>query len=594
MLNIPDEVKALFKADSIFKNFHVHFPNGENTDLNNDDIVSESVSFTESICSKDVFQFGLSERSQIQFECVGVQNIYGMTIECAIEIDVDSLGAAWISSHQPTGTEEWLDPQVCTYGARNMYRVPYGRFIVESCPRSQGAMKHRRVNGYSIDGYANAANITSSVLTLKESCEVNPTLLDSDDGKLLQNAFLLIAGETQNVDGLTLSETTLSMTTENDMQIQQYEWEYNGTHYFLELDGTSAHCNVAETNDVNSLYRATYSMNASALADVETIIEEVLAHGGDEKTARDFLKRQMLPFYTCKYNPGLYVYNVRDRAQLEMDSGYFYGYYPWDSTYGITAAVMFPANLNFSVFSTGTVYLQKTIQTCTDNQTVKRYEQTDANMNSFRIGLSATGTGTDKSTFIGSVDIYELARGLAEVTGQFFTVSRTGIGENVTVNKNNPIAMPPADYSEMWWDEYNVEPVGNIKCTYYDFEFGKTQETIIEIGTGTSIYDLSSNYYLNNIFLTSDDLIPGGEGVIDVIKNILNDNFVPALADISFTPVELSSMGLPYLEAGDYLEIDDADGGTVGTYILNRTLNGIQALKDSIESNGGEVLGDGS
>ena len=76
MLNIPDEIKALFKNGSAFKNFHVHFPNGENADLNNDDIVAESVQFTESICSKEVFQFGLSERSQIEFECVGVQNIF--------------------------------------------------------------------------------------------------------------------------------------------------------------------------------------------------------------------------------------------------------------------------------------------------------------------------------------------------------------------------------------------------------------------------------------------------------------------------------------------------------------------------------------
>lgn len=108
MLNIPAEVKTLFKSDSVFKNFHVNFPNGEHTDLNNDDVISESVSFTESICSKDVFQFGLSERPQIEFECVNVPNIYGVTIYCAIEICVDSLGAQWISDHQPVGRRNGL------------------------------------------------------------------------------------------------------------------------------------------------------------------------------------------------------------------------------------------------------------------------------------------------------------------------------------------------------------------------------------------------------------------------------------------------------------------------------------------------------
>ena len=90
MLTVPATIQTLFKTDGIRKNFRVHFPNGENADLTNADIVQESVTFTESVCSQNVFQFGLSERSEIDFECVGVQNIYGMTIECGIEIDTSS------------------------------------------------------------------------------------------------------------------------------------------------------------------------------------------------------------------------------------------------------------------------------------------------------------------------------------------------------------------------------------------------------------------------------------------------------------------------------------------------------------------------
>ena len=52
----------------------------------------------------------------------------------------------------------------------------------------------------------------------------------------------------------------------------------------------------------------------------------------------------------------------------------------------------------------------------------------------------------------------------------------------------------------------------------------------------------------------------------------------------------LQMIGLPYLEAGDYLLIDDAGGGIVDTYILRRTLSGIQTLSDSISSVGGEIV----
>ena len=77
MLNIPDSVKAPYKQDGVRKNFRAHFPGGELPDITNDNIVQESVKFTESICSQDVFKFGLTEASVIEFETVGVANMYG-------------------------------------------------------------------------------------------------------------------------------------------------------------------------------------------------------------------------------------------------------------------------------------------------------------------------------------------------------------------------------------------------------------------------------------------------------------------------------------------------------------------------------------
>jgi hypothetical protein len=149
MLNIPEDVKTLFKRDDVFKNFHVRFPNGETTDLNNDNVVSESVTFTESLCSQQSFRFGLTEASEIQFTAVGIPNVRGAVIECAIEIQIDDLGTVWLAEHAPTGTEDFLNPQLCTYGNRNMYRVPYGRFIVDKCPRNHEGMWKREITAYT-------------------------------------------------------------------------------------------------------------------------------------------------------------------------------------------------------------------------------------------------------------------------------------------------------------------------------------------------------------------------------------------------------------------------------------------------------------
>lgn len=117
MLNIPDEVKGLFKLDRCNKNFRVHFPNGEMDDLTNENVVQESVEFSESICSQNTFKFGKSESSTIEFETVGVQNMMGMKIECGIEVDCSSLGADWIARHPVDDTLPFLAPQTAVASA---------------------------------------------------------------------------------------------------------------------------------------------------------------------------------------------------------------------------------------------------------------------------------------------------------------------------------------------------------------------------------------------------------------------------------------------------------------------------------------------
>ena len=150
MLTIPSQIKTLYQTDGVQKNFRVHFPNGEYSDITNSDVVSESVHFTESLCSQSVFKFGLAEASVLEFETVGIGNMYGMTIEASIEIDTSSLSAAQISAIQADegdGTLVLVSASDIGYG---FYRIPLGVFRVDSCPRNHGAMAHRKVTAYGI------------------------------------------------------------------------------------------------------------------------------------------------------------------------------------------------------------------------------------------------------------------------------------------------------------------------------------------------------------------------------------------------------------------------------------------------------------
>lgn len=90
MLNIPEEVRNLFKDSDVKKNIRIHFPNGERPDIINDNIEEESLSFTESICSQSELKFGLCEAPVLEFSTAEIENIKGMEIEASIEVDVST------------------------------------------------------------------------------------------------------------------------------------------------------------------------------------------------------------------------------------------------------------------------------------------------------------------------------------------------------------------------------------------------------------------------------------------------------------------------------------------------------------------------
>jgi len=87
MLNIPEEVKKLFKTSNVKKNIRISFPNVERADITNENLIAESLSYTESVCSQESLKFGLCESSVLEFETAGIGNIKGMEITAEIEID---------------------------------------------------------------------------------------------------------------------------------------------------------------------------------------------------------------------------------------------------------------------------------------------------------------------------------------------------------------------------------------------------------------------------------------------------------------------------------------------------------------------------
>lgn len=87
MINVLDDVKTLYKSDSISKNYFIVFrdkvggeDNGQYVMLTNENISSESLQIVESICSSGDFKVGLCESASAKTKVVLTDNVKGNEI----------------------------------------------------------------------------------------------------------------------------------------------------------------------------------------------------------------------------------------------------------------------------------------------------------------------------------------------------------------------------------------------------------------------------------------------------------------------------------------------------------------------------------
>ena len=205
--------------------------------------------------------------------------------------------------------------------------------------------------------------------------------------------------------------------------------------------------------------------------------------------------------------------------------------------------------------------------------------------NDHAAAFSPSGTidvsGTAYYNFADSYSYRELFESWLELHGQFATEGRTATITKVTLDPTSPTSVAPGDYSECWWDEYNVSPIGTVTVTYAAPGGGEATEQVL-IGNGASVYEMEDNEVLKCLSVTS----------VDEIAEILAGDFATNAANVGFTPIDLDMQGWPWIEAGDALEITAEDGTVVDTYALRIEMSGIQNLQMTVTSQGGTIIGE--
>jgi hypothetical protein len=135
-------------------------------------------------------------------------------------------------------------------------------------------------------------------------------------------------------------------------------------------------------------------------------------------------------------------------------------------------------------------------------------------------------------------------------------------------------------YRNIEYEDYTVKPVDKVTIRMNDEDSG------VVYGTGTNNYIIQGNMFTKN--RDKEELLYIAEIIYDQIKNI------------TFTPFTATNNGLPWLECGkdivSYAMYDFVASAKQGRdvyvtkqfYILNRTLEGIQELKDTYSVKGEE------
>lgn len=175
---------------------------------------------------------------------------------------------------------------------------------------------------------------------------------------------------------------------------------------------------------------------------------------------------------------------------------------------------------------------------------------------------------------------------ICEINGAFGNIGRGGRFEYVILKAITSALYPAEDLyprEDLFPSDANTESMTGHYITF-DYEAFQSQAiTQLEIRAddstaGAIVGTSGNNYVISGNFLISDKT--GAE-----MKQIAN-NLLPVIAQAAYTPIKSSEcVGNPCLELGDPIRFNTSRE-IVESYILQRTLTGVQSKRDSISAQG--------
>lgn len=139
----------------------------------------------------------------------------------------------------------------------------------------------------------------------------------------------------------------------------------------------------------------------------------------------------------------------------------------------------------------------------------------------------------------------------------------------------------PSDNNEIIEDLNNLY----IKASYDEFETQFIERILVIDDYGSQLAN-SDDTTANTYVINNNYLLYGREKA--ELLDIMN-RFQSVVRTQTYRPASIDCKGLPYVELGDRVRVSVKDDEIL-TYVFNRTLTGIQALRDTYSADGEEYL----
>ena len=208
---------------------------------------------------------------------------------------------------------------------------------------------------------------------------------------------------------------------------------------------------------------------------------------------------------------------------------------------------------------------------------------------SMTVNKTIVATQTDDSSAVTeepAISGKTVVTAICEINGCFGNINREGKFEYVFLKAITSALYPAEDLfpaDNLFPSDANTESMTGHYITFDYEDFQSKAITQLEIKTrednaGAIVGTAGNNYSITGNFLVSDKT--GAE-----LEQIAN-NVLPIMAQAAYTPIKsCTTVGNPCLELGDPIRFNTSRE-IVETYLLQRTLTGVQSKRDSISAQG--------